>query len=91
MHLMGISSPVLALDSIRKASKWEPYEKFKPRYLSLQGELEIGFGDKTKAHDTLSTAKQLMKKYKNFWLSEAQKDIVNRIYAALDELEKRET
>ena len=82
---------MLALDSIRKASKWEPNEQYKPRYLSLQSELEIGLDEIIEARNTLSTAKQLIEKYMDFWVAEAHKDIVKRIDAAIDDLEQRET
>ena len=83
LHYMGISAPALALDSIRKASKWELNEKYMPRYLSLQGELEIGLGDKSKARETFLTAKSIINRHQEFWYSDAQNDIVKRIDASL--------
>jgi hypothetical protein len=85
---MRISSPELALDSIRKASKWEPNEKYLPRYLKLQSELEMGFGDKSKAMETLKLAKKIIRQYNDFWYSDAQKDIVRKINELAASLEE---
>ena len=88
---MGISSPGLALDSIRKASQWEPKEKYLPRYLSLQSELEISLGKKGKAYETLLTAKQIIDIYNDFWLSNDQKDITERINDVFENLKLETT
>lgn len=83
---MGVSSPVMALDSIRKAAKWEPNKKYLPRYLCLQAELEIGFGDKDKALQTIKDAKNFVNENRDFWYSGSHNDIINRIDDALKEL-----
>jgi hypothetical protein len=88
LHLMGISSPGLALETIKKAVRIEPYEKYIPRFLSLQGELEWGLGFKEKALTNLKLAKQIVEKYPNYWNSDDHSDLVVRINEALSEFEK---
>lgn len=83
---MGIFSPGLALGTIRKAVKIEPNEKVIPRYLVLQGELELELGHKEKAVETFEMAKNLIKKYPEFWYSDAQKDLLERLNSALRDL-----
>jgi len=39
LHLVGINSQGLAFEALRKAVRFEPNEKYVPRYLSLQGKL----------------------------------------------------
>ncbi len=85
---MGISSPGLALETIKKAVRIEPYEKYIPRFLSLQGELEWGLGYKEKAFTTLKLAKQIVEKYPNYWNSEERRDLVVRINEAFSEFKK---
>ena len=86
LHLLGISSPGLALDKIRKAVKIEPYDKFKPRYLALQGELEMGLGHKVKAQKAFRLAIKIMEGYPEYWLSAAHKDLHSRVEDALCDL-----
>lgn len=82
---LGISSPDSALDAIRKAAKIEPNEKVLPRYLVLQGELEMGLGRKEKAAETFEAAKKIIKKYPEYWYSDAQRDITKRLDNAIED------
>ena len=88
---MGISSPGLALEAIKKAVRIEPYEKYIPRFLSLQGELEWGLGYREKALNTLKLAKQITDKYPDYWNSEEHQDLVVRINEALCKFAKSAT
>ena len=81
----------MALDSIRKASKWEPNRKYLPRYLCLQAELEIGFGDQENALLTIKDAKTLMNDHKDFWYSGSHNDIIKKIDDAFTELTNKST
>lgn len=85
---MGSTFPGLALGYIRKAVKIEQNDKFRVRYLSLQGEIEIGLGFKEKALATLIHAEKIIDKYPNYWNSSAHKDIANRVKEAIIDLNK---
>ena len=89
LHLMGVSSPSLALHAIRKAVKIEPNEKIKARYLSLQGELEWGLGYEIEALETLRLAKQIIEQYPEYLESSEHRRLAIRIEEAINTFERK--
>ncbi len=85
---LSSSFPTLALNSIRKAVEIAPDEKIKPRYLSLQAEIEMGLGYQEKALETLIEAKRIIEKYSDYWNSGNNRNLAQRVKEALVDFQK---
>ncbi|MFZ7126559.1 MAG: hypothetical protein ACOWWM_10455 [Desulfobacterales bacterium] len=74
---------------MRKAAACEPDEKQVPRYLSLQGELELENGDEVRALITFRSAKAIIRTHSRYWQVGTKQGAALRIDQAIDDLERR--
>ena len=79
------TSPGQALGTIQKAIKIEPNEKYMPRYLSFQAEIEMGLGKKEEALESLRKAKHIIAKYPEYWKSSKRRGLAIRVDEAFKE------
>lgn len=77
--LHGSRFQSLALLQIRKAVAIEPDEKIKARYLLLQSEIEMEIGKTEIALETLTSAKNIIAKHKEYWTADENNQLVLQI------------
>ena len=82
LGLYGNRFQSLALLQVRKAVAIEPDEKIKPRYLLLQSEIEMEIGKIEIALNTLSSAKNIIEKHRDYWALDENNHIVLQIEEA---------
>lgn len=83
---MANMSPDLALVAIRRSVKYESDEKILPKFLELQGRIELDLGKSDLAIQTFFYAQKIIVENPEYFKNGDTKDLKERIGSAINEL-----